>query len=819
MPRHHSIAASLPVVLLAACLGAATAARAGGTDAVAPGPAVVTVETRDRALIGRLAQTHGHLAVDPDQGTVTFEADALTRAALAAAKIPYRVDEAATAALRATPQALPGQAKGIPGFPCYRTVAETRARYLELAAQYPELVQIVDIGDSWERVANVAGGGRDLEVLRLTHAAVAGDKPKLFVMTAVHAREYTTAELGLRFAEWLLAGHGRDADATWLLDHQEVHLLVQSNPDGRVQAEAGLSWRKNTNRGYCGATSNNRGADLNRNFGFKWAQAVGGTGSSPNPCDLTYRGPSPASEPETQAIAAHLRALYPDRRGPLDTDPAPPDTPGLFLDLHSYSRLVLWPWGWTATGAAGRAPNATAYEALGRRLAWFNGYRPIQSNDLYPTDGTTIDEAYGELGVAALTFELGTAFFQDCASFESTIFPDNLRALIYAARVTRAPYRWPAGPEVVPVVASPPQAFAGDTIRIEASADDTRFSNLGNGTETAQAVASAQLTIGMPPWEPGALPLPMAAIDGAFDAPREAVQATISASALGPGPQLVYVQARDAAGHSGPPAAVAVRIVEADTHGSLVGRVTRAADGAPLAAEVAVDGLLGRAAADTGAYVHRLAPGSYAPLVRLAGYESAAPAPVQIAAGGTTTLDVVLYALCARTTQDAESGAAGWTADPPWGLVGPGPTPGPLLASRAWTDSPAGNYAANANASLTSPPLDLTGYTQPVLRFASWCDTQEGSDFGRVEYRTSPAGAWIEAWRCSGEPAWRAVELPLPALAGAGAAQVRFRFTSNASIHDDGWYLDDVVLEAGGPACRASQSDRLHADGFEPATP
>ncbi len=779
---------------------------------------VIQIETRDRALIAQLARTHGHLVIDFEQGTVTLEADALTRAALSAAKIAHVVDEAATAALTAPLRALPGQAKGIPGYPCYRTVAETRARYAELAAQYANLATVIDSGDSWERTANIPGGGHDLDVLRLTNTATGGDKPKLFVVTALHAREYTTAELGLRFAEWLLAGYGTNADATWLLDHLEVHLLVQANPDGRVLAETGLSWRKNTNRGYCSPTSNNRGADLNRNFGFKWGGAVGGNGSSTNPCDLTYRGPAPVSEPETQAVAAYLRMLYPDRRGPLDTDPAPLDTSGLFLDIHSYSRLLLWPWGWTASGAPGRAPNAEQFEALGRRLAWFNGYRPIQSNQLYPTDGTTIDEAYGELGVAALTFELGTAFFQDCASFESTIFPDNLRALVYAARVARAPYRWPAGPDVVPVLASPPQAFAGDIVRIDALADDTRYSNLAGGTETAQVIAGAIATVDRPPWESGISPIPLAAADGGFDTPREAVRGTLDSTPLASGDHLIYVQASDADGHTGPPAAARLRVVDPATHGTLTGRVRRVSDGAALPATVIAGTLASRADEATGVYLHRLGSGTHPVSATLAGYETGTPTPVTITAGVTTTVDIALYALCMRAEQNAESGAGSWVANVPWGIVGPGPTPGPTLTTRAWTDSPSGNYAANANTSLSSPVIDLTGYEAPVLNFDSWCDTQEGSDFGRVEYRIG-SGPWTEVWRCSGEPSWRRVELPLPALAGSTAAQIRFRFTSNASIQDDGWYIDDIELTAGGPACRAGQDDRLLSDGFEPVGP
>ena len=176
----------------------------------------------------------------------------------------------------------------IPGYTCYRTVEETYAAAAAIAANHPTLATWTDVGDSWEKSVGQSDG-YDIMVLKLTNSTIAGDKPKLFITAAIHAREYTTAELATRFAEYLVNNYGTDADATWILDHHEVHLILQMNPDGRKEAEAGSSWRKNTNENYCGATSVNRGADLNRNYSFYWNYCSGC--SSGTPCDLTYRGP------------------------------------------------------------------------------------------------------------------------------------------------------------------------------------------------------------------------------------------------------------------------------------------------------------------------------------------------------------------------------------------------------------------------------------------------------------------------------------------------------------------------------------------------
>ncbi|MFN4117079.1 MAG: M14 family zinc carboxypeptidase, partial [Inhella sp.] len=234
--------------------------------------------------------------------------------------------------------------QSIPSFACYETVEETLAAAQAMVTSRPQLASLVDVGDSWLKTQGA--GGHDIWVLKLTNSAVAApagqSKPKLFINAAIHAREYATAPLVLAFARGLVEGHGVDADATWILDHHEVHLMLQANPDGRKRAEGGLSWRKNVNNNHC-TNSNNRGVDLNRNFTQSW-NATGGSGSSGNACDLTYRGPDAGSEPETQSVEAYIRSLWPDRRGPNPGDAAPADTSGIHLDIHSFSQLVLWPW-------------------------------------------------------------------------------------------------------------------------------------------------------------------------------------------------------------------------------------------------------------------------------------------------------------------------------------------------------------------------------------------------------------------------------------------------------------------------------------------
>lgn len=433
---------------------------------------------------------------------------------------------------------------GIPGFACYETVEETFTSMNTLVGEYPNLASIVDAGDSWTKTQGL--GGYDIRVMVLTSNNSVRNKPKLFINSAIHAREYATAPLSLAFAKWLLEGYGTNADATWILDHHETHLMLQTNPDGRKRAETGLLWRKNTNQNICSTRANSRGVDLNRNFTERW-NITNGDGSSGNQCSSTYRGPFAGSEPETQAMESYVRRLFPDRRGPRDSDAAPADTSGIHIDIHSFSELVLWPWG----DKNSAAPNGTALQTLGRKFAFFNGYDPQQAIGLYPTDGTTESVSYAELGVPAYTFELGTEFFQSCTVFENEILPGNLPALVYAAKVVRTPYVTPAGPDMTGLSLSGQAATngvpAGIPVTLNATATDVRFSSR-NGAEPTQTITAAEVYIDTPPWQNGANPISLSARDGQFNEKVEPVSVSINTSGLSEGQHILYTRARDSRG-------------------------------------------------------------------------------------------------------------------------------------------------------------------------------------------------------------------------------------------------------------------------------
>lgn len=526
------------------------------TGGAAPRTLVANVYYRDRADLNALATDYDALEkVDRQAGFVVL---ALTPEDVESLRERgYRVELDEKSTLSANTPRIPDAAHptGITSFTCYRTIEESYASLAQLAAAQPNIASWVDIGNTWDKITRLGPPGYDLFALVLTNKARPGPKPRFFLMAAIHAREYTTAETATRFGEYLINNYGIDPDVTWMLDYGEVHIVVQSNPDGRKVAEQGYTQRKNRN-----TTSGNQpcsnpptnssqfGVDLNRNSTFGW----GGPGASTGTCNLTYRGVSAASEPETTALENYIRSLYPDQRGPGRGDAAPADTAGVMISLHSYSELVLFPWG----DSEATVPNLTGLRALGKRMSFYNNYEACQTAVcLYEAAGATDDFTYGELGVASYTIEMGNDFFESCSAFEADVYPRNLPALLYAFKVVRRPYQLSQGPDSRSLTLTPATVDQGLPATLRATADDTRFGSIG-GAEQTQPIIAARYSVDAPSWVPNTPVYPLVASDGAFNSTQEQLLATVSTSGLSFGRHTLFVESQDSSGAWGPPSAL-----------------------------------------------------------------------------------------------------------------------------------------------------------------------------------------------------------------------------------------------------------------------
>jgi hypothetical protein len=430
----------------------------------------------------------------------------------------------------------------------YRTVEETYAFIDQMQAQYPNLAEVITYGQSWQKTRNPLTG-YDLKAVVLTNRnSRVTDKPVFFLQGGIHARELVPVELASRFIQYLLSNYGTDADATWLLDEHKIVIIPTLNPDGRKIAETGQLKRKNMNNltGGCGQVDT--GIDLNRNYSFSWG--VVNMPTDP-PCGETWPGLTASSEPEISSDQALINSLFPDQRTPPRTDPAPLDSTGVFLDLHSTGNLVLYPWG-----QDNLPPPNLQLRTIARKAARYNGYNPIQTIQLYPTSGTSQDYAYGELGVAGLGMESGLGS-GTCGGFmppyscmdggtNGNFWNLNRPTLIYFAKLARTPYMTGEGPTTDSLtITQTPARLSTYSLR----AQITDLDQASGG----QLINAAEAYVDLPPWRPGAVAIPLTAEDGSFNSISEYAIGNVR---VGAGKHIIFVRGRDSAGNWGPVKAV-----------------------------------------------------------------------------------------------------------------------------------------------------------------------------------------------------------------------------------------------------------------------
>jgi hypothetical protein len=105
------------------------------------------------------------------------------------------------------------------------------------------------------------------------------------------------------------------------------------------------------------------------------------------------------------------------------------------LTHHSYSELILYPWG-HCTGCETSDHDQLVYH--GDKMAEMTDYANMQSSDLYPTTGDFCDWHYGVHGSYCYTSEIGTAFHQNEDDVDH-IAVRNLGTGFYIAQIADNP--------------------------------------------------------------------------------------------------------------------------------------------------------------------------------------------------------------------------------------------------------------------------------------------------------------------------------------------------------------------------------------------
>ncbi|NDI35517.1 M14 family zinc carboxypeptidase [Chengkuizengella sediminis] len=258
----------------------------------------------------------------------------------------------------------------------------------QAAIDHPNILEKFSIGQTYE--------GRDLWVVKISdNPSVDEDEAEVLYVGLHHAREHLTVEMTLYLMDLFTDQYGTDAEITNLVDNREIYLVFNLNADGGeydVRNGSYDFWRKNRQ---INSGSSYVGTDLNRNYGYNWGCCGGSSG---NTSSDTYRGSSPFSAPETNALKNFVESRIIDGKMQITTA----------VSFHTYGELILYPYGYTYTDVPSdmTQDDHDVMVTLANQMANMNGYTPQQSSELYITDGDMTDWTYGEHKIMSFTYEM-----------------------------------------------------------------------------------------------------------------------------------------------------------------------------------------------------------------------------------------------------------------------------------------------------------------------------------------------------------------------------------------------------------------------------
>ncbi|MEU2599116.1 M14 family metallopeptidase [Streptomyces hirsutus] len=270
----------------------------------------------------------------------------------------------------------------------YHNYAEMNAEIDQRLSAYPNIMSKRVIGRSYQ--------GRDIVAIKISDNVTADEnEPEVLFTHHQHAREHLTVEMALYLLRELGAGYGSDSRITSIVNSRELWIIPDLNPDGGeydIATGSYRSWRKNRQPN---SGSSYVGTDLNRNWDYRWGCCNGSSGSTSSE---TYRGSAPESAPEVKIVADFVRSRVVGGVQQIKAG----------IDFHTYSELVLWPFGYTYsdTTTGMTADDYAAFRTVGQKMAASNGYTAQQSSDLYITDGSIDDYLWGTHKIFGYTYEM-----------------------------------------------------------------------------------------------------------------------------------------------------------------------------------------------------------------------------------------------------------------------------------------------------------------------------------------------------------------------------------------------------------------------------
>ncbi len=256
-------------------------------------------------------------------------------------------------------------------------------------------------------------------------------EPDVLIFGVLHAREWATVEVPLFFADSLTKAYSSNSAIQAQVNSREIWIFPVINVDGYNYDYPNYHWWRKNRQPFGGAT----GTDCNRTWnGCNSGDRYGDWGAIPYYSAVTHRqsndlfcgphgeGPGGNSSPCNGALSKFIQSHefnYTD-------------------SYHSYSELVLWPWGYTSA----TPPNNSYLVSYGTTKAGLihrlgsGYYSPSQGYGLYPTSGGSDGWIYGwyhygnGTNCVSFTTELGTEFYQPPSDLDY-ICRENWKGFFY----------------------------------------------------------------------------------------------------------------------------------------------------------------------------------------------------------------------------------------------------------------------------------------------------------------------------------------------------------------------------------------------------
>ncbi|KAI0881180.1 uncharacterized protein GGS22DRAFT_173554 [Annulohypoxylon maeteangense] len=241
------------------------------------------------------------------------------------------------------------------------SVINTWMKLLDSMFRGRGLVRMVIIGKSYE--------GRDIPALRVgiptSSAMPAGSKsPKdtILITGGMHGREWISPAT-VNYVAWsFIRSIDEDPMIVKILEHFDIVFVPVLNPDGYEYTwDVDRLWRKSRQRTkmqYC------PGFDLDHAFGYRWDA----TQHQTEPCSESFGGYQPFEAVEAAQLADWAKN---------ETDKGVKFV--AYLDLHSYSQQVLYPYAYSC---AVRPPNLENLQEVAMNLA---KHMRLSNGEVYTT--------------------------------------------------------------------------------------------------------------------------------------------------------------------------------------------------------------------------------------------------------------------------------------------------------------------------------------------------------------------------------------------------------------------------------------------------